>query len=124
LNDDEARYLIDQFNKYASWTSKDLSADLSLAVLALATIGVAVSIIGLPSETLGIFLGFLLLALLVTFFCYVVTRSREHDRNKMKLIVLEKHRFRYKSLPDDATFVKILASKPEEIEKLLETHEH
>lgn len=48
---------------------------------------------------------------------------REHNRNLSKLILLETHRSKYKSLPDSLTFDVIVNRAPRQLEGLLQTAE-
>jgi hypothetical protein len=64
--------------------------------------------------------------LFVTWFTYLWafwTIHREHESCEERLIALEHHRFKFRSLPDSLTLGKIMSSRPEELEKLLEASE-
>jgi hypothetical protein len=107
MNDDQARYLIDQFNKYASWGTKQIGVMKSLAPLSLAlfALGWSVATFGRTTSNMGdvVMLSAILVA--VVFMVAYIYREEwriadERSRNREFLIALERHRATFKSLPE------------------------
>jgi len=129
MYDTEARYLIDLFNTYASWSLTAMEAKyprLALVIAILAFIfsfagamGLSPKVLGLGQ--LGLYLGFsvALFCLIILVVWSIITLANVHKGNLKKLIALESHRYRYKSLPDDLTLEKIVKLKPKDLEKFL-----
>jgi ABC-type transport system involved in cytochrome bd biosynthesis fused ATPase/permease subunit len=116
MNDDEARYLIDQFNKFASWRVRYF--EILFPYLA---VSVAIGALYFSSSNLGWERTFVicisLLALLFIAGVIVITRHAEH---KEQLVLLEDHRAKYKSLPDTVMLSELLKPKPKKLKRLLQ----
>ena len=129
MDDSEARYLIDQFNKYSSWFLKGLEVMYPMIAVALAIVSlnfVLSNAMGLiPFSNLTIFLFVQILLLATVFAVFLASRSitRAHEHNQRKLIALEKYRSQHKSVPDSLTFEMIVKKKPEDLEKFLVENE-
>lgn len=130
MKDDEARYLIDQFNKYASWSMR--GEELRLMVLApgFAIIAIGISIFfyeKLPwsvVDTIVISCLVIVVAAVVLQTLRRVLRTLDsYEDNRRRLLLLEDYRSMHEgtihALPDSVTFKKIVESKPDELEKLL-----
>jgi len=132
LDDDEARYLIDQFNKYASWDVRSWEIMLSFAAVLIAANALLLSSMTEKSKTeMGIWVWGFSLALFVAVFVAAqrAIRGDSGKRNRYRTILvrLEHYRCRHKSvpnkaLPDGITF-KLIVEKPEEVETLLTENE-
>jgi hypothetical protein len=131
MDDDEARYLIGQFNTYASWSTTRTGTVISVAPLSLALFALGWSIASF-GRTTGNLLDFIMLCLMVgavVFMLVFIFRENrqitdEHWRSRECLIALEEHRMRFKSLPE-ITFSKIVDRKfmPEDLKKFLKENE-
>jgi amino acid permease len=128
MKDDEARYLIDQFNKYASWGARrDEVFTGAYFALGIACLAVVVSIWNqvLPTErrtsAFNIVLVVLLLLICVFFGSYLLVRRR-YNFYERTLGMLEGYRSNHKSLPDGIT-LRLVIDKPEEVKKRLEQNE-
>jgi hypothetical protein len=134
MKDDEARYLIDQFNKYASWSMR--GEELRLMVLApgFAIIAIGISIFfyeKLPwsaVDTIVISCLVIVVAAVVLQTLRRVLRTLDsYEDNRRRLLLLEDYRSMHEgtihALPDSVTFKKIVESKPDELEKLLKESE-
>lgn len=132
MDDTEAKFLIDQFNKYASWRSKKEEMRLTMFGLALAIFAMGFSVYFFDKRPWSwvdtIFMICLTIAVGVGIF--TVTRAvrrvfstYEDDTDRLK--ALEKYRFENKKLPDTVTFEKITDPKlkAEDFEKLLRANE-
>jgi len=130
MNDEEARYLIGEFNKYASWSMR--GEELLLIVLppgfAIITIGISIFFYEkLPWSVVDT----IFMTCLVIVVAAVVLQSvrrvwrilDSYEDNRRRLLLLEDYRSMHEStihtLPDSVTFKKIVESKPDELEKLL-----
>lgn len=127
MDDSEARYLIDQFNKYASWKARWW--EIMFAFLAIIVAADALYLSSVPvGERFGLVWTIVAVVLVVIAFT-----TMEHDRRmrlgfEKRLTLLEGYRSRHKlvtsgALPDSVTFKAIIESKPEQLEKLLEESE-
>lgn len=135
MDDSEARYLIDQYNKYASWKTRHGELELVGLAVAVATTGLAVSIAGWfwRTSTTDTIVMVLPVPMLLLVFVMLVIGWREHLRirrayedHEKRLTALERYRSRNKSLPDTLTFSKIIKFeefKTEDMEKLLQKSE-
>jgi hypothetical protein len=129
MNDIEARYLIDQYNKYVSWAVRAREVffavyfGFSMAGLAL-LYSIAFQV--MPTEdkyALTLLAVVTLFAFMWAFRIYdkrVISTYRSH---RSCLCMLEDYRFKHRLLPDQVTFRKIVESKPEELETLLKENE-
>jgi len=138
MKEDEAKHLIDQFNKYASWAVKGYESVFSMSSLCVAGVAVLIAIAG----SLGVFSNFLsalpdlwkgvaatAMIAIIGIPMIMIRRNVSkvfnaliglHEENRAKLIALENHRSKYGSLPDDLTFEKIVRLRPDELAKELE----
>jgi hypothetical protein len=127
MDDNEARYLIDQFNKYASWKARWWEIMFPFVAIILAADALYLSSVPV-GERFG-----LVWAIVAGGFVVIAFVTMEHDRRtrlgcEKRLILLEDYRSRHKlltsgALPDCTTFKTIIESKPEQLEKLLEESE-
>ena len=132
LNKDDAKYLIDQFNKYASWSV----GQPAQMILSWAAIGITIATIVItsihpelfpwirdPNSPIHYLYYWVILVLvsvsIVVTILIVFTSLLGHMRNEGKLRLLMDYWHRHQSLPDDLTFDKIIDSKPKELEALL-----
>lgn len=131
MKDDEARYLIDQFNKHAGVMFRNEELDLVLVAAGIAAIGVLLGLNQVLGATrllfdfstrmtiLTIAIGALIFALI--YFIQVIRRKYEDFQKR--LLLLEDYRSQYKSLPDTVTLNIIEAEKRELLENLLKEAE-
>ena len=131
VDDSEARYLIDQFNKYASWSvSHWINILPYVAILvsvfalsfSLPETGWEVPLLSDPMLRLYLPLGVILLAIGASLSAAWKYNQETHSFEE-RLFVLERYRSKHKSLPDEVTFEWIVKSKPEDLEKLLAVYE-
>lgn len=138
MDDNEARYLIDQYNKYASWSTARIQFYFSEWTISFAGVAVCIAILGLfaanipadgPYRTymLGVFAPVSIM-ILVAVGARQVYRDlgkakKEQEEDEKCLLTLEEHRSKYKSLPDGLTLTKIVESELDELKKLLEESE-
>jgi MFS superfamily sulfate permease-like transporter len=138
MKDDEARYLIDQFNKYASWNVSHWITLCSFLAVLLATTAVFLSITGTYQQIVSspypynlieyvIAVGFFLFMLWLLVKASVNYNHDIRSFNK-RLVILEDYRFEHKllpnkALPDCITLGLIVKSKPDELKKLLKESE-
>lgn len=130
MNDDDSRYLIDQFNKYASWTVRRAEVELVGAGVVGTMLAIVVTLMyysgmfasaSFPANLL--YLLFLALGILI-----IVRQigkipkaiQQELERSTRRLVALEDYRSKHGSLPDGITFKRIVESKLEELEELLQ----
>jgi hypothetical protein len=136
MKDDEARYLIDQYNKYAAWNAGYWSTSLPYLALFLATVALVFSILfqtepsafrTYPVDLIMILSAFgLLILVMVALLGSELKHIKEHLAFCDRLVMLEDHRSRYKSLPDALTFEKIISLKKlktKDLETLLKESE-
>jgi hypothetical protein len=131
MNDDEARYLIDQFTKYAGIMLRNGELDLVFAAAAIAAVGVlfgisqllipSILLFGLPARTLILTLTIGASVLLLVY--SVETTHRKYEDFRKRLLLLEDYRSKYKSLPDTVTLNIIESKKREPLRNLLEEAE-
>ena len=132
MDDNEARFLIDQFNKFASWRSKREEMRLTMFGLVLAIFAMGFSVyfyekrpwswvdaIFMICLTIGVGVG----VFTVTRAARRVFSTYEDDTDRLK--ALERYRFENKKLPDTVTFEKITDPKlkAEDFEKLLRVNQ-
>jgi hypothetical protein len=128
MNDDEARYLIDQYNKYVSWDVR--LREVRLAVyfgLALATAAILASLsLQLMSPEAKYLLFPTFFIVLVVFFILFVRHigmlESTYEDHRRRLCRLEDYRFKHKLLPDSITF-KLIVEESGKVEKLLDESE-
>lgn len=109
MDDTEARYLIDQYNKLISWEYFPFGMGMSFAALAIAIsyLGIAIA----PSDSLTLWILYLRLASYISLFIGCVFLPfysaifllRRVFTGRRKLLLLEEHRFKNRSLPDTIT---------------------
>jgi hypothetical protein len=135
MNDDEARYLIDQFNKFTSYRMGATQFELSIWAVVLAISAILFSEIPIAWRgaqpdimTIEVFplmaFGIVIFAILAVFHhCYKADRIHKDDVDI--LMALESHRSRYKRLPDTITLERVthLGFKAEDLRKLLREDE-
>lgn len=128
MDDDEARYLVDQFNKYVSWRVR--RTELWLVEAALLVSVIALGIVLLNQG--GLLSGWVLLIYLVAWILLILLVNIDslrideaHKRYQKRIEALESYRFRNKSLPDEITFSKIIDPKlkQDDLRELLERAE-
>jgi len=132
MDKEDAKYLIDQFNKYASWSmiqhyQLSLTLDpLLVSVLALFVSSGFVLFPDLSRSSIYARIGFI--AFLIVVFLFVQRRairkfneaSLEQDENETVLQLLMDFYLRHKSLPDNLTFEQVVSGKPAELKILLQ----
>lgn len=129
VNDSEAKYLIEQFYKYASWDCRRdeiLPGAYSLVMSLIASFIALLSLSRqhpsfLQDDSLPVY-GILLLAVMAVVALGAVFSllvGIRYERNMSRLKALENHRSKYGSLPDSLTLEKITRLKPKDLEKLL-----
>jgi len=131
MNDNEARYLIDQFNKYASWNVTHWINMFPYLAILLAVFALSFSlpeidgeIVVLSNPMIRALIPSIAIILVVAAAIWVGWRYNQDSRSLARcVVVLEKHRSRFKSLPDSITLEKLVQSKPDELEKLLKESE-
>lgn len=127
MDDNEARYLIDQYNKYVSWRIRRdevsliaVSAMLACAALVSSTFALLVSSVAPfepPASTLdrvnqwAHLITLLILLVMATLALSQIQIHRTQNWHKRRLARLEEYRFRHKSLPDSITFSEIVDPK-------------
>ena len=121
MKDDDARYLIDQFNKQASWESGEWGRLIPYIALIAALEAFALSMSGIHADigvVITIFFVFLIIAIALSTADSLTRRSY-----RFRLDKLEDYRYRHKSLPDGITFRTIDYWKPKQLARFLEDHE-
>jgi len=112
VKDDEARYLIDQFNKYASWgVSQHATLDFYFSAAIISSYVLIVAILSTasfsdPSNPFRFWTGLIFLVAVginggVLFYHTHQTKSKLEE-NGTKLILLEEYRFTHRNYPDGA----------------------
>jgi len=133
MDKDDAKYLIDQFNKFASWgVSQPLQQVYSTLALIVGCWAIITSLFVAflqlfppPSVMERTVVGFgipTVMFILILFFLRRVSRLSgkvmdAHGRNIEKLTALMDYLSKCGSLPSDLTFEKIVKSKPEDLRK-------
>lgn len=123
MDDNEARYLIDQFNKYASWNVRRLEPLLAYVAVS-AALGVFFFSRNPFSDSLlnSLVIYAAVMVYLAGASSVVVIVTNRHSGYRARLIVLEDYRSKHKSLPDTLTFSKIIKFKEfktDDLDKLL-----
>lgn len=127
MDDSEARYLIEQFNKYVSWKTRHGELELVALAVAVATAGLAVSVGGwvlrsVPPTIVTIVLPAVLLLLVLVIVLDGLRQHRRIERTyedcEKRLMALEDYRSKHKALPDGITF-RLIVEKPEEVRRIL-----
>ena len=134
MDDDDAKFLIDQFNKFASWRIAQSQFEfsqwatfLALVALALSVMIISWQLIKPPTEFAVVIMVSLMVIACVA---YVMMRKEyravraEHNNDASRLLALEEHYLRFKSLPS-ITLAKLVDSKftPEDLKKFLKENE-
>jgi hypothetical protein len=138
MKEDEAKHLVDQFNKYASWAVRGYESIFSFSSFCVAGMAVLIAVAGssgifsnflsdLPGQWKGLAATGMIAAIAVPMFLLARKALNAfdaliglHEENRAKLIALENHRSRHGSLPDGLTFEKIVCMKPDELAEALE----
>lgn len=138
MKDDEARYLIDQFNKYASWRTRRQELPFVACTFGITIVAVFISLSSflkasspVPSLDFTLQLGAVTLIVVFlmwfTFLWFFLKAHREQDAFAECLVLLEDYRLKHKSLPDkalpDSITFKLIVEKPEEVKNLLKESE-
>lgn len=128
MEDSEARYLINQFNNYASWSLKYVDVITSFGTFAIAMIAMSIaSVVYFGKNWLTDYqieyyypvvwsVGILLMICVIVI---LLIGFMNRDRNEKKLLILEDYRSRNKCLPNDLTLKKIIEFKPNNLEQFL-----
>ena len=137
LNEDDARFLIDQYNKYVSYALKPSDWTISEYAFAIAVLAVALSVFSQAthieaggSALLNWWLGAFELVFFLGILCYLLYRlhwlskkisgfQHEQLNHTLRLGYLIEHFLTYKSLPDSITFAYLQSTKPDDLRKLL-----
>jgi hypothetical protein len=121
MNDDEARYLIDQYNKYASWGPRPFEVLLPYVAVALALMALFSPAVS-PQESAvrTLLYGVPILTIVVLTIVFIVGR---YGRYKDQLVLLERFRSKYKSLPDSVTLDVLLKHNAKKLTDLLDEAE-
>jgi hypothetical protein len=141
MNDEEARYLIDQFNRYVSWNTTRTQLSLSGWIIVLAFSAFGVSVFGLFASNLplvepyrtylfcfaatGVLLSlFAVSAIMIIREFRSIPKTEENYRDALLhwKNIAPNTSLPNKALPDGITF-KLVIEKPEEVEKLSEESE-
>jgi len=125
MSNDEAKFLIDQFNKFASWRWR--REELRLTVLgpgiAIFAIGISVLFYEHPFSSTSIALMYgLSIALIVVILLMLRRLGGMFDGYAdyiARLKALEEHRSKFKSLPESISFATLVDSRIEDLKKLL-----
>ncbi|MCJ7505564.1 hypothetical protein MUP05_03710 [Candidatus Bathyarchaeota archaeon] len=129
MNDDEARYLIDQFNKYASWASRGAELAFSAQALAVAFWALMISVMNLlgffswilpPWNTVMVAVFVIpVMGLMVLSMRHYRKVDDEYRQDRRRLIALMDHYSKCRFLPDILTFATIVKWKPDQLKKAL-----
>jgi hypothetical protein len=134
MSNDEAKFLIDQFNKFASWriAENQFLLSESLVLLSLSALGAAIWSLAFratpPNLVTSIILPGALFAcviiICVLFYRNYYRAKEEHEADANRLLALEDHYSRFKSLPT-LILARIVDPKftPKDLEKFLEDNE-
>jgi hypothetical protein len=136
MNDDEARYLIDQYNEYVSWSERPYEATgATIFILILATLTLFLSLMSMRSTTPGFLFSWLFGSVILPwfiwgfasgvallFFAFYRTIRHVYRGHERRLLALERYRSRHKSLPDSIT-LELVVKQPDKAEKLLNESE-
>jgi hypothetical protein len=126
MDDSEARYLIDQFNKFASWRLRREELRLTVLGPGIAIFAVGISVMFYDkhpwSSTDTILMICSSIALVTVILLLLRRLGRMFDGyadDIARLKALEEHRSKFKSLPNEISFCKIVDTKPKDLEELL-----
>jgi len=132
MNDEQARYLIDQFNKYASWAPRLYEMALTGTGTFIAYLALSLVILGTygwepKSVYAEISIEFArwgsLAIVVVTMYLFgkaIAGIRGEHTRNRQILVALENYRSQFRSLPDTIALKKLVEVKTkEDVDRLL-----
>ncbi|MCJ7768462.1 hypothetical protein MUP79_08730 [Candidatus Bathyarchaeota archaeon] len=135
MDDDDAKFLIDQFNKFASWRIAGTQFEFSKNAILVALLALGLAVVSIswqytfrPTTELAFAGACSLMIVVVAVFVVIVRQHRavgvEHDNDVSRLLALEEHYSRFKSLPS-ITLAKLVDSKftPEDLEKFLKESE-
>jgi Ni/Fe-hydrogenase subunit HybB-like protein len=133
MKEEDAKFLIDQFNKYVSWTLKSADWTLSLAAVSISTLAVVISMASIATSSMQPedwwkylnIAAFIIIALVLGFIVYrngrVYDRVREMQmKNKLLFSYLLEYFLRYKSLPNSINFAYLVTVEPDGLQKLLQ----
>jgi len=128
MDDDEARYLIDQFNKYVSWRVRRTELWLVETASLVSVIALGIVLLNQGGYLSGwVLVIYLVIWTLLMLLGHVDSRriDQTHKRLQKRIEALESYRFRSKSLPDEITFSKIIDPKlkQDDLRELLERAE-
>ena len=132
MDKDDAKYLIDQFNKYVSWSVGQPTQLLVAGVACfIAMIALVITAMSVYRQEIGLvkdvplygwpYLGLMVLASIMavlTGYGGSYTFGKYRD-SKDKLHVLMNFFSRHQSLPCDLTFEKIVRQRPKDLESFL-----
>lgn len=123
MDDNEARYLIGEYNKYVSWRVRLFEILFPYIAAAVAITALYFSYVSLADLWLRV-----VIISIIGIGCLVATALVivvSHSNYREQLALLERHRFKYKSLPDSVTFEEIVKSefRSKGLKKLLEESE-
>jgi hypothetical protein len=131
-NKEDAKFLIDQFNKFAAWRIAERQFEFSSHAVRLALIAVLISIVAVswasskPSTYVAFVFTGLLVAMIVVYFVFISRDYRkfsaDDDDDASRLLILEEHYSRFESLPH-MTLERIIDFKPEDLRKYLKENE-
>jgi hypothetical protein len=131
MNDDEARYLIDQYNKHISWKTRHSELGFVAIAVAVATSAYVLSVATFfwrPAslDNVGWILAFATMLAGAVMILLIWRESRRVEKiykdHEKRLTALENYRSRHKSLPDAIT-LKLIVEKPDDVERLLKDSE-
>jgi hypothetical protein len=124
MNDAEARYLIDQYNKYVSWRTRRQELPLMACTLGVTIVVVFISLSSflnassaVPSRDFAIRLG--VVAIIIVFLVlgmfswFLLKADCEQDVFAERLMLPEDYRFKHRALPNSIT-LRLIVEKPEE----------
>ena len=123
MNENDARFLIDQFNKYASWmVNQPIQIFLSSFAVALAAVAFLLSLLRLSDFPEWVtFWGYVVFTILFIWLMYYGTYrpSQEHRMNEERLHLLMDHFLEHHSLPGEVTFDLLAKKRVNELKEML-----
>jgi len=135
MDDDHAKFLIDQFNKFASWriakAQFEFSSNatfLALVMVGLAAVSISWQYTFRPTTEFVFATTVALIIIVAALFVVMRWQYREvraeQNKDASRLLALEEHYSEFKSLPS-ITLRKLVDSKftPEDLKKLLKENE-
>ena len=133
MDESEARYLIDQFNKFASWRLTRWNYAYPVLTLLVAAMAIFYSLTGTYQAVILLEHPYseITRAAAWTFFFVMAGVSaftvggygKEVRFLQERLAILEDYRFKHKALPDSVPFTVMVERCPEQLEKLLKESE-